>query len=227
MKKNLENSEKMRYLKKDEVILILNRLAEAYPKAGCALKYDSLFHLLIAVILSAQTTDISVNKETPVLFNQYPTAKDLEKANHEDVENCINQLGLYKNKASNIVKMSKMLVEKYNGYVPGTLEKLMELPGVGRKTANVVLSEGFGEQRIAVDTHVFRVANRIGLADADNVAYTEKQLMNSLPKYRWTEAHHLLIFHGRQCCKARKPLCEKCCLSDICKEKKEKEHVQL
>lgn len=200
----------------EEVSSVLNELRTAYPDAGCALDYDSIFHLVIAVALSAQTTDVSVNKVTPALFCAYETPEELAAAPLDEIEGYIRTLGLYKNKAKNIRGMAEMLVRDYGSEVPASMEELQKLPGVGRKTANVVLSEGFHEQRIAVDTHVFRVSNRIGLAHASDVTQTEKQLMEILPQDSWTEAHHLLIFHGRRCCKARKPSCETCPVRQEC-----------
>lgn len=195
---------------------VLDKLRERFPEAGCALSYNSKFELLIAVVLSAQTTDVSVNKITPILFEKYPDARSLANADVESVQNIIRPIGLYKNKSANIMKLSYALVELYDGEVPADYDALVKLPGVGRKTANVVLSEGFGVQRIAVDTHVFRVANRIGLANADDVLKTEKMLMERIPEDQWSNAHHLLIFHGRNICKARKPLCSECPVRDEC-----------
>ena len=172
---------------------------------------------LLAVMLSAQTTDVSVNKITPELFRRFPEPEDLAAASQDEVIDIIRSIGLYKNKSKNIISMSQVLMEKYDGVVPGDFKKLTELPGVGRKTANVVLAEGFGEQRIAVDTHVFRVSNRIGLSNSESVLETEKQLMAVLPEKRWTEAHHLLIFHGRRCCSARKPQCNRCPILEHCR----------
>ncbi|MBR0374460.1 MAG: endonuclease III [Mogibacterium sp.] len=209
-----------------DVNRVLDLLKERYPEAGCALRHDSVFHLLIAVVLSAQTTDVSVNKVTPELFRRYPDPASLAAANPADVQEIIRQIGLYKSKASNIIRLSEALVRDYNCEVPGDHAQLTKLPGVGRKTANVVLAEGFGEQRIAVDTHVFRVSNRIGLAASDDVVHTEEMLMEVLPNDRWTEAHHLLIFHGRNLCKARKPDCEACPISGFCKYCVEKSTVQ-
>lgn len=207
---------KKHLLSKAEISEILDRLKDRYPEAGCALNYNSKFNLLIAVVLSAQTTDVSVNKITPILFSKYPDAKALAEANELEVQDIIRPIGLYKNKTSNIIKLSKALVDRFDGVVPGNYDELVSLPGVGRKTANVVLSEGFGVQRIAVDTHVFRVSNRIGLADAEDVLKTEKMLMENLPDDRWSESHHLLIFHGRNICKARNPLCNECPIKSMC-----------
>lgn len=203
-------------LNKQELNEVLDRLEEMHPEASCALDYDSLFHLVIAVALSAQTTDVSVNKVTPVLFKKYPEPEDLAEADNSDVEDLIRTIGLYKNKAKNIVSMAKMLRDEYGGVVPGTREELIKLPGVGRKTANVVMAEGFGQPAIAVDTHVFRVANRIGICNEPTPEKTEQALMKKIPKDKWIRAHHLLIFHGRKCCEARKPKCEECLLSKMC-----------
>ena len=202
---------------RETVVRILDLLKEEYPEAGCALDYGTKFHLLCAVVLSAQTTDVSVNKVTPALFERFPGPEEMALAKPGEIESIIRQIGLYKNKAANLVKLSRVLNEQYHGEVPGTYEELTGLPGVGRKTANVVLAEGFGEQRIAVDTHVFRVSNRIGLASSDDVVRTEEMLMDVLPHDRWTEAHHLLIFHGRRTCKARKPECDRCAIAEYCK----------
>ena len=196
---------------------VIEELERMHPEASCALDFGTRFQLLVSVVLSAQTTDISVNKVTPELFSKYPTAEAMAEADPMEVQAIIRTIGLYKNKAKNIVSLAKMLTEKYGGEVPGTFDKLVKLPGVGRKTANVVLAEGFGENRIAVDTHVFRVANRIGLADGKDPVEVEETLMARLPEDQWTRAHHLLIFHGRKVCHARKPDCVNCGLKDICK----------
>lgn len=202
----------------DEVTQILDLLRAEYPEAGCALEHVDRFQLLIAVVLSAQTTDVSVNKVTPALYAKYPDAKRLAAADQEDVIELIRTIGMYKTKSRNIIRLSQELCEKYDGVVPGDYDALVALPGVGRKTANVVLAEGFGQQKIAVDTHVFRVANRIGLADAKDVLKTELALMDILPEDRWTEAHHCLIFHGRRCCSARKPACDRCPIASLCRK---------
>lgn len=207
----------MKKLTKNQIVQVLDLLEMLYPDAKCALDHKNHFELLVAVMLSAQTTDKSVNLITPALFERYYNSKELAMANSQDVENLIRRIGLYKNKAKNIVNMAKILVEKYEGEVPCNYEELITLPGVGRKTANVVLSVGFSEPRIAVDTHVFRVSNRIGLADAKDVLETENQLMKNIPKYRWSAAHHSLIFHGRNLCKARNPNCGECPISEVCK----------
>lgn len=205
-------------MKKEVITEILNRLEKEYPDAECALHHQDVFQLIVAVALSAQTTDKSVNQVTPALFAAYPDAFALAAADPEEVSTYIKRIGMYKTKSKNIVGLAKTLVEKYDGRVPEDYDKLVELPGVGRKTANVVLSVGFGQQRIAVDTHVFRVANRIGLAREKDVLKTEMSLMKNLPEQRWSQAHHSLIFHGRNCCSARKPDCENCVIGDLCEK---------
>ncbi len=195
---------------------ILNYLEIMHPEAACALDFGTRFQLLSAVMLSAQTTDVSVNKVTPVLFAKYPTAEAMAEADPMDVQEIIKTIGLYKNKSKNIVALSKMLVAEYGGEVPGSFDDLVRLPGVGRKTANVVLAEGFGEARIAVDTHVFRVSNRIGLTCAKDPEGVEKGLMERLPEDQWSRTHHLLIFHGRKVCHARKPDCGNCLIAELC-----------
>ncbi|MCQ2563000.1 MAG: endonuclease III [Mogibacterium sp.] len=195
---------------------VITELENMHPEAACALDHGTRFQLLVAVMLSAQTTDVSVNKVTPALFDKYPTAEAMAKADPLDIQEIIKTIGLYKNKAKNVVGLSKILTENYGGEVPGEYEELVKLPGVGRKTANVVLAEGFGKARIAVDTHVFRVANRIGLADGKDPTEVEETLMARLPEDQWIRAHHLLIFHGRKVCHARKPDCEGCGLKGMC-----------
>ena len=195
---------------------ILEKLEAMHPEAACALDFGTKFLLLSAVMISAQTTDVSVNKVTPVLFAEYPTAEDMAEADPLEIQEIIKTIGLYKNKSKNIVALARMLVSDFGGEVPGNFEDLVKLPGVGRKTANVVLAEGFGEARIAVDTHVFRVSNRIGLTCAKDPEGVEKGLMERLPETQWSRAHHLLIFHGRKVCHARKPDCENCLLSESC-----------
>ncbi len=213
------------YVYETVVKKILDRLEMMYPEAGCELEHRNPFELLIATVLSAQTTDKSVNLVTDQLFKKYPDAFHLAYADPSDVEKIIRTIGLYKTKTGNIIGLSRILAKEYNGEVPGEYDKLISLPGVGRKTANVVLSVGFNKQRIAVDTHVFRVANRIGLAEGENVLETEESLMKNIPEDRWTRTHHSLIFHGRRICSARKPKCEECKIMEYCRyyrENKEK-----
>lgn len=204
---------------KKEITQILDVLRQEYPEAGCALDHRNKYELLICVVLSAQTTDKSVNRISEGLFAKYPTPEALAQAQQEDVIELIRSIGMYKTKSKNIIALAKALVAEYGGQVPGTYEDLVRLPGVGRKTANVVLAEGFGEQRIAVDTHVFRVTNRIGIVKEKDVLKTEMALMKALPEDRWTEAHHSFIFHGRNCCSARNPKCETCPIADLCRKR--------
>jgi len=192
-------------------------MMEEYKDAKCALDYDTNFHLLIAVVLSAQTTDVAVNKISPALFEEAPDAFSMAKMSQAKLEKYIKSIGLYKNKAKNILALSKKLVEEYDGEVPSDFDALVSLPGVGRKTANVVLAELFGKQTIAVDTHVFRLANRIGLVEADNPLDTELGLQKVIPNDCWTKMHHALIWHGRRVCMARNPNCEACCIKALCK----------
>ena len=204
----------MKFTKK-QVEEILDKLKEEYPEAECALVHKNLYELIIAVVLSAQTTDKSVNRISDKLFEHYPTPYKLAEARQEDVIDIIKTIGMYKTKSKNIIALAKELVSEYDGEVPGDYDELIKLPGVGRKTANVVLSVGFGQQRIAVDTHVFRVTNRIGLVCEKDVLKTELSLMEVLPENRWSEAHHSLIFHGRNCCSARKPKCDECVIKNL------------
>lgn len=203
-------------LKKNEIKEVLDILDKTYPEAECALHHQNVFQLIVAVALSAQTTDKSVNMVTPALFERYPDAHALAEADVSQVSEYIKRIGMYKTKANNIVGMAQKLVSEYGGQIPEDYDALVSLPGVGRKTANVVLSVGFGQQRIAVDTHVFRVANRIGLVHEKDVLKTELALMEQIPEERWSRTHHSLIFHGRQCCDARKPKCDDCPINTFC-----------
>lgn len=216
MNSGLKGEEKT--MNKNQIKKILDILEEMYPDAECALDYGGIFQLLIAVTLSAQTTDKSVNSVTKELFERYADAIALSQAKPEEVEAIIKRIGMYRTKTKNIVEISKKLVEKFHGQVPRNYDELITLPGVGRKTANVVLSVGFGEQRIAVDTHVFRVANRMGIGQGKDVLSTELSLMENVPKERWTKTHHGLIFHGRNCCSARTPNCEGCPVKGYCEK---------
>ena len=207
-----------RTLTKATAVEVLDRLAIEYPDAKCALEHRDVWQLLVATVLSAQTTDVSVNQVTPDLFAAYPGPAELGSADPADVERYIKRIGMYHQKARNIVKLSAVIADDFDGEVPHSRQALESLPGVGRKTANVVLAEGFGEQQIAVDTHVFRVSNRIGLVHEKDVEHTEQALIRKLPHDRLTEAHHLLIFHGRRCCHARNPECEHCPLLSICQQ---------
>lgn len=196
---------------------VLRTLEELYPDAKCALHHTNPFELLIATILSAQCTDKRVNEITPRLFLKFPTPLALAQADVAEVETLIMECGLFKTKAKNIIGTSQRLVEEYQSIVPNQMEQLISLPGVGRKTANVVLSNAFGVPAIAVDTHVQRVSNRLGLAQSEHVLETEQQLMKRIPMDRWSDAHHWLIYHGRQVCMARSPKCEICTLAPFCR----------
>ncbi len=191
-------------------------LSGEYGSAKTELTYDSPFQLIIAVILSAQCTDARVNMTTPALFAKYPTAKDLAKANQKDVEKIIHSCGFYRAKAKNIISCAKSIVEKFGGEVPRTLEELITLGGVGRKTASVVLNQAFGLPAIAVDTHVKRVSNLLGWASSEDPVKIEFELRDLLPQGLWSDVNGLLILHGRKICKARKPACPDCPISAYC-----------
>lgn len=208
----------MAKLKKNEIEELIKIMAELYPEAECALVHENKFELLIAVVLSAQTTDKSVNKITPILFEKYPDAKTLAGAEIKELEDILKTIGMFRTKSKNILNLSKMLINEYDGNVPGTYDELIKLPGVGRKTANVVLSVGFGQPRIAVDTHVFRLANRIGITAEKDVLKTELALMKAIPENSWVLMHHGLIWHGRQVCIARNPRCSLCGINNLCKK---------
>lgn len=206
---------------KQRTKIILDELKEMYPDAKCELNHESPFQLLVATILSAQTTDKKVNEVTEDLFKEYPDVDAFLTLSIDELESRIKQIGLYRSKAKNILIMCNQLKSKFNGEVPSTMEEITSLAGAGRKTANVVLSNAFGVPSIAVDTHVFRVSNRLGLANSDNVLEVEKQLQAELPKKEWSLTHHLLIFHGRRCCIARNPKCNECPFTNRCKYFKE------
>lgn len=196
---------------------ILSILARTYPDAKCALEHQNPFELLIATMLSAQCTDKRVNIITRRLFPKYPRPEDYVSLTQEQLEEEIRDCGLFRDKARNIRETCRLLLERHGGEVPDRMEDLVQLPGVGRKTANVVLSNAFGVPAIAVDTHVFRVSNRLGLATARTPEQTEQQLMERLPRELWSQAHHWLIHHGRNICHARGPNCGECPLQDHCR----------
>lgn len=195
---------------------ILDILEETYPDAKCELNYTTPFELLIATMLSAQCTDVRVNIVTGEMFKKYNEPNDFAGLSIEEIEKEIKTCGLYKSKAQKIKETSQILCETYNGQVPDKLEELVKLPGVGRKTAGVVLSNAFNQPAIAVDTHVFRVANRIGIVNTSTPEKTEFALMKAIPIDRWSHSHHVMIFHGRRMCKARKPECEVCPVKNDC-----------
>ncbi|MDU1642851.1 endonuclease III [Peptoniphilus harei] len=204
-------------LSHEEADKCLDVLEETYPDAKCELEHTSPFELLVATILSAQCTDVRVNKVTGEIFKKYNKPEDFANMDIKILEGLVKECGLYRNKAKNIKASSNVILEEFNGEVPETIKDLMKLPGVGKKTANVVASTCFGVPAIAVDTHVFRVSNRIGFVNENNVEKTEKALQNKIVKDRWTQAHHLFIFHGRRCCTARSPKCQECTIKDFCR----------
>ncbi|SUO89950.1 endonuclease III [Streptococcus uberis] len=203
---------------------IMAIIADMFPEAKGELEWEKPYQLLIAVILSAQTTDKAVNKVTPFLWAKYPNLEDLASANLADVELILKSIGLYKTKARNIIKTAQILVDNYNGQVPKTHKELETLPGVGRKTANVVLGEVYAIPGIAVDTHVSRVAKRLNISSQDaDVKEIEADLMQKIPKKDWVISHHRLIFFGRYHCLAKNPKCEVCPLQNYCLYYKNKE----
>ncbi|AEP02169.1 endonuclease III [Weizmannia coagulans] len=210
-------------LTKKQIRHCLETMGEMFPDARCELNHSNPFELLIAVTLSAQCTDALVNKVTKNLFQKYKTPDDYIAVPLEELQQDIRSIGLYRNKAKNIQKLCRMLIEEYGREVPQTREELMKLPGVGRKTANVVLSVAFGIPAIAVDTHVERVSKRLGFCRyKDSVLEVEQTLMKKVPKEEWSITHHRMIFFGRYHCKAQRPQCEICPLLDLCREGKKR-----
>jgi endonuclease-3 len=206
-------------MKKADIDTFYARLAQGSPEPRTELEYSNPFTLLIAVVLSAQATDVGVNKATPALFAKASTPAEMAALGEAKVRRYIKTIGLYNTKAKNVVALSRLLIERHDGQVPRDRAALESLPGVGRKTANVVLNVAFGEETIAVDTHIFRVSNRTGLAPGKTPLEVEKGLIARTPP-RWKRhAHHWLILHGRYQCRARKPLCETCVVNDICRFK--------
>ncbi len=207
-------------LTSSKIQAIFKLLSNAYPNPRSDLEYRSNFQLLIAVILSAQATDISVNRVTPALFKAASTPDDMVKLGEKEIKKHIRSIGLSNNKARNILKTCSLLIKKHNSQVPDTREELEQLSGVGPKTAGVVLNVAFDKPEIPVDTHVFRLANRLGLVKTKNADLTEKQLKKIVPNWVMKKAHHLLILHGRYVCKARTPLCMRCCIVEYCNHNK-------
>ncbi len=202
--------------KAEKFAFVFEALRKKFPSPRTELYYETPFQLLIATLLAAQCTDKRVNMVTPALFKEYPDAKAMSKLSVEELKEKIKSINFFNNKAKYIVELCKTLVEKYDGEVPQTLEELTALPGVGRKTAHVVMSNAFGKPVLAVDTHVFRVSNRLGLVKADNVLETEKQLMKYLKPEQVNPFHHYLILHGRYRCKSKSPECHLCELTCVC-----------
>lgn len=206
-------------MNKKQGIEIIEKLKQTYPDAKCSLDFTTPFELLIAVILSAQCTDERVNKTTPGIFVKYNTPEDFAKMDLSLLEDLIHPCGFYKNKAKNIKATSQILLEKYDGKVPNTMEELISLPGVGRKTANVVMLEAFNNpQGVAVDTHCKRISNRIGFSKENEPEKIEKDLLKQFDKKYYYDLNHILIWHGRNICTARNPKCENCPISSNCKE---------
>jgi endonuclease-3 len=203
--------------RQDRATEIMRRLGELYPHAHIALDYDDPWRLLVAVILSAQTTDVGVNKVTPKLFERFPGPEDLAAADVPEVEEIVKPTGFYHQKTRSIMTAARMLVAEYGGRVPDTMEELMRLPGVARKTANIVIANAYGKvEGIAVDTHVFRLAHRFGLSDEKDPDKVERDLCDLLPREDWYAVNYRFIDHGRGVCTAKRPACGACALSDIC-----------
>ena len=196
---------------------IVTRLEKAYPDAKCALNHANAFQLLVATILSAQCTDVRVNKVTPSLFQKYPTPKDFAALRQEVLEADIHSTGFFRNKAKSIIGAAQRIVNEYRGRMPDTMEDLLTLPGVARKTANCVLGTAFGKATgVVVDTHVQRISHRLGLSSEKTPDKIEQDLMRQIPQNKWIGFAHTIIFHGRQCCIARRPQCSACSLEDLC-----------
>lgn len=206
-------------MKKTDIEEFFRRLEKAMPEPKTELNYSNPYTLLVAVTLSAQATDVGVNKATDALFKIVQHPSDMVELGEDKVREMVKTIGLYRNKAKNVVALSYLLLQKHNGEVPDNREALEALPGVGRKTANVVLNTAFGHLTMAVDTHIFRLGNRTGLAPGKNVLEVEKKLVKVIPEHYMLNAHHWLILHGRYVCKARKPECYRCELVDLCRFK--------
>lgn len=202
--------------RKEHADAILARLAEVYPNSTCALNFNNPLELLISTVLSAQTTDVRVNSVTPELFATYPDARSFAEADREQLENILRPLGFFRSKATSLIKIGQSLVEKFDGEVPGSLDELVQLAGVGRKTANVVLGNAFGIPGITVDTHVGRLSRRFGFTRESDPVKVEKELARLWDEQDWTMTCHRIIDHGRQVCHARRPACEECPLADLC-----------
>lgn len=209
--------------KKEKALFVYNELFQLFGGASCELNFTNNFQLTVAVILSARCTDKRVNMITPNLFDKYPTPLSLANANVEDVEKIIFSCGFYKNKAKNIISMANDVVKRFDGNIPNNFDDLVSLSGVGRKTANVVLAVGYNNDTIAVDTHVFRLSNRLGLVDTNNVVVCEEELKKILPQDKWSTFHHLLVLYGRYYCKSISPQCLECKFKEFCKYYKKQE----
>lgn len=202
---------------KERALLAINALKEEYPDAECSLVYTDPLQLLIATRLAAQCTDLRVNKVTPALFKRFKTVEDFANADAEEIQKYIYSCGFYKVKSKDIIAMCKMLCEKYNGKVPDKLEELIKLPGIGRKTANLIMGDIFHKPAVVVDTHCIRITSRLGFHSIKDAEKIEKILKNLLPPEESNDFCHRLVLHGRAVCDARKPICDKCCMKDFCK----------
>lgn len=208
-------------MKKDKAIQIIDKLKKQYPDATCSLDFSTPFQMLVAVVLSAQCTDERVNKTTPSIFEKYPTVYDFYNMDIETLEELIHPCGFYKTKAKNLKAAAKMIVEVYNGEVPDNMEELTKIPGVGRKSANVIMLEAFkNPQGVAVDTHAKRISNKVGFSNESDPLKIEQDLLKVLPKEYYYDVNHLLVWHGRKTCIARTPKCSECCIRDLCNTKK-------
>ena len=208
---------KKQEVEEERVTEILARLEQLYPEANCALLHQDPYQLLVATVLSAQCTDVRVNLVTPTLFKSYPNLQSLAQADHEELQEIIYSTGFFRNKARNLISTAKRLVEDFDSEVPNTMEDLLKLSGVARKTANVVLGTAFGiSSGVVVDTHVKRLSRRLGLTHEDSPVKIEKDLMVKIPESRWIDFSHQLIHHGRKICKSQRPQCERCALADLC-----------
>ena len=206
-------------MNREKAIKIIEILKDYYPDAKCSLDFTTPFQMLVSVVLSAQCTDERVNKTTPSIFSKYPTVYDFNNMDISTLEELIHPCGFYKNKAKNLKAAAKMIVEKYNGEVPDNMEDLINIPGVGRKSANVIMLEAFhNPQGIAVDTHAKRISNRVGFSKESDPLKIEQDLLKLFPKKYYYDVNHLLVWHGRNTCTARNPKCESCPISNICKK---------
>ena len=204
----------------NKAIQIMEKLKNYYPDATCSLDFETPFQMLVAVVLSAQCTDERVNKTTPSIFSKYPTVYDFDNMDLSTLEELIHPCGFYKNKAKNLKAAARTIIEKYNGEVPKTMEELLQIPGVGRKSANVIMLEAFhNPQGIAVDTHAKRISNRIGFSNESDPLKIEQDLLKVIPKEYYYDVNHLLVWHGRKVCTARNPSCDICPIKDLCDKK--------
>lgn len=215
------------YMNKKDAIIIIETLKEMYPDAKCSLDFSTPFQMLVSVVLSAQCTDERVNKTTPSIFSKYSTPQDFADMDIELLEELIHPCGFYKTKAKNLKRTAQILVEKYDGMVPNNMEDLMSLPGVGRKSANVIMLEAFDlPQGIAVDTHCKRIANRLGFSSESDPAKIEQDLLKVIPKEYYKDVNHIFIWHGRNVCTSQKPKCDSCKLQQYCKYNKSKQKIK-